>query len=240
MIAASWVVGVVGLVLSIYFYIAGDHKPLLTCAVRPVNTAVVRAGQSSKLAVSYDGKPLVEDVTSAQVAVWNAGDLAIHQALMPLRIYTDPKALILEARLLHATRDVTGMRIDTSELDRGNPIIKWDILEHNDGGVVQIIFTGKSDSKISASAVVEGQRSIHEATGVDYRGVMSATSLLAWLGFATLQIFAAAVKRRKIDSLALRLAASIGFGALGITLIVVGCWPIIHPLLSPSVPPLPF
>jgi hypothetical protein len=164
MVALAWAATVFSLGWNVYEHYAGEQRPQLTYAVQPVNTAVVHAGESSKLTVSYEGKPITGDVSSAQVAFWNAGNLTIHGALKPLRIYTEPQTPILEARIRNPGRDVTGLRLDSSEQDKGVVIVRWDLLEHNDGGIVQIVFAGGVDTNVVASAVVEGQASIRPAT----------------------------------------------------------------------------
>jgi hypothetical protein len=90
MVAMAWSATVISVLFSVYLYFAGDHRPQLMYAVQPVDTAVVHGGESSKLTVSYEGNQITGDVSSGQIAFWNAGDLAIHGALKPLRIYTEP------------------------------------------------------------------------------------------------------------------------------------------------------
>lgn len=156
------IASIIGFAISIYFYIATQEAPELTYFVHPVKAAVVRAGQASNITVQLEGKNLVGDVTAAQIAIWNAGKKPIRAAniLRPLVIRTSGKAKILEARLKKTTREVVGLTLDTSRLAAGEVEIKWDILEQNDGGVVQLIYCGDEKSRIEASAVVEGQPEI--------------------------------------------------------------------------------
>jgi hypothetical protein len=44
--------------------------------------------------------------------------------------------------------------------------VSWDILEQNEGGIVQLIIAGKPDVTISAQATVEGQGAIREVAFV--------------------------------------------------------------------------
>lgn len=164
------VASIIGFGISIYFYLATKEAPELTYFIHPVKAAVVRAGQASNITVQLEGKNFVGDVTAAQIAIWNAGKKPIRAAniLRPLVIRTSGKAKILEARLKKATRDVVGLTLDTSRLAAGEVEIKWDILEQNDGGVVQLIYCGDEKSRIEASAIVEGQPEIALLKERDY------------------------------------------------------------------------
>jgi hypothetical protein len=156
------VVGILGIALAVYFYFLSRETPELTYFVHPVKAAVVRTGQMSRLSVQFDGKDLTSDVTAAQVAFWNAGRRAIRSSaiLGPLVMRTANKARILEVRLQKTSRDVTGIKVDSSRLPAGKVEIRWDILEKNDGGVLQIVYAGDENVDIVAHAILEGQRDI--------------------------------------------------------------------------------
>lgn len=200
MVALAWMAAFLSLGWTVYDHYAGEHRPRLTYAVQPVNTAVVHAGESSKLTVSYEGKPITGDVSSAQVAFWNAGNLAIHGMLKPLRIYTEPQTPILEARIRNPGRDVTGLRLDSSEQDKGVVIVRWDLLEHNDGGIAQIVFAGGVSTNVVASAVIEGQASIRPASTPE-RNLSNLAKVVRGAGLIIVATF--------FSTLAVALAASI-------------------------------
>jgi hypothetical protein len=153
--------------LAIYLFFESYKARELTYYVHPVRAIVATTGTASQLSVNYAGKEIITDVTAVQVALWNRGRETIRTAdiLKPLIIQTEGGTPILEATIRMETRDVVGLRkVDESELDRGRLAVSWDILEENDGGVVQLIVAGKPDVKITAAAVIEGQRNIEEET----------------------------------------------------------------------------
>ncbi len=155
---------VIGIILSIYFFLASREKPELTYFVHPAKAAVVRTGQSSRLSVKYDRKVLASDITAAQIAFWNAGSKPIraNEVLSPLVIRTGNKCRILEAKLRKASRDVSQIILDSSNMASGEVAIRWNILEQNDGGVIQIIYAGDETVDINAKAIVEAQSDIVE------------------------------------------------------------------------------
>jgi len=151
----------IALPLSVYFFFASREFPELTYLVHPVKAAVVRTGQTSHLSVQFDGEKVDRDVSAAQIAFWNAGRRPIRNdaILTPLVIQTDHK--IFEARLLKSSRDVVGLKLDSSRLSLGEVEIRWNILEKNDGGIVQIIYEGDEKTKIVVNALTEGQPKIY-------------------------------------------------------------------------------
>jgi hypothetical protein len=150
---------VLGVLLAIYFYVEGSPKPRLTYIVPAARAAVVRASQSSALTIEYGNKPLTGDVTAAQIMFWNAGDRTIHRndVLKPLHIFTQPATRILEVQLRKTSRDVVQLELDQSGLAHGDVTVRWNLLERNDGGVIQIIYSGDEKVDITADATVEGQ-----------------------------------------------------------------------------------
>ena len=71
---------ILGLLLAVYFYFGNVSYPELVYIVNPVRTIVVKQGTASRLGVIFDGQPLTQDVTAAQVALWNRGRQAIRRA----------------------------------------------------------------------------------------------------------------------------------------------------------------
>lgn len=159
---AGSITSVIGLVLSIYFFAISREAPELTYFVHPAKAAVVRTNQMSRLSVQLDGQTLTGDITAAQIAFWNAGRKAIRTdaVLRPLVIKTANGARILEVRLQKATREVVGIGLDASRLAFGEVKIKWNILEQNDGAVIQVVYAGDESVPLEAYAVLEGQPEI--------------------------------------------------------------------------------
>lgn len=156
------IASILGILLSIYFFVAAHERRDLTYFVHPVKAAVIRAGQFPKLQVSMDQKPVKGDVTAAQVAFWNAGRRPIRQeeVLRQFSVRTKNGARILEARLRKVSRDVAGIALETGRSENGLILIRWKILERNDGGVIQIIYEGDDNVPILADAIIEGQASL--------------------------------------------------------------------------------
>jgi hypothetical protein len=63
----GFAVGIIGIVLAIYFYCAGDKKPKLMFLIHPIRTPIVQAGKLSDVSVSLRGKPINGDLRRAFV-----------------------------------------------------------------------------------------------------------------------------------------------------------------------------
>jgi hypothetical protein len=169
---AGSIASIIGIALSVYFFLASREKSELTYFVHPAKAAVVRTGQTSRVSVQFDGQNLTGDITAAQIAFWNAGRGPIrgNAILSPLVIRTGNNERILAARLRKTSRDVAGVVLDSSRLAIGEVEIRWNILEQNDGGVLQIVYVGNEAVNIQARAVLEGQPQI---VRLDYARALS-------------------------------------------------------------------
>lgn len=170
------VLGIVGSIaslisvpLAMYFYKESRGVPKLTYHIHPVKAVLVRVGEGSKLQSRYEDKEITTDITAAQVAIWNRGKLPIRKSniLKSIVIRTDNNAPILEAIIRTSSREVIQLELDLREIQDGRVITSWNILEHNDGGVIQLIYAGNTDLNIVVEGVIEGQREIekHEFSG---------------------------------------------------------------------------
>jgi hypothetical protein len=171
------VASIIAIPLAIYLYRRGDKRLGLAYKIHPVRTQIVRAGAASRLSVIHDGRKIKTDITAVHLAIWNQGRESIRQGdmLRPLIIQTEDHAPILEASIRMATRDVIGLKLDESKCDLGQLDVSWDILEKDDGGIVQIIYEGPPELQIMAYGIPEGQRglmSINHIRPFPLRGVI--------------------------------------------------------------------
>lgn len=159
------------LALSVYFYVASKQEPELAYYANPVQAVVVKVGQASRLAVQFDGKPIGSDITTVQVAIWNGGSRAIKKdsILKPIVVSVSGGLPILEATIRKTTREVVGLSLQEGELAKGRLGVSWNILEHDDGAVIQIVYAGQPGAGVHLDGIIEGQSNITELKGYYYR-----------------------------------------------------------------------
>ena len=158
------IASIFGLSLTVYFYFQTRKYPELVYYANPAEAVIVKQGMASRLAVSFDGHPLSHDVRALQIAIWNRGLEPIRRAavLQHVILKIEPCVAILEATVLKKSREVIDLELDQSRFSKGEVSLSWNILEHNDGGVIQLIYAGGPNSKVQCLGVIEGQRFIHE------------------------------------------------------------------------------
>lgn len=150
---------IIGVILAVIFYIQGRERRKLMFYEQPGKAIIAKAGHSSKIEILIEGKQIKRDVTAAQVAFWNDGKKSIRpeNILKPLIIKTKDKIPIVEAKIRKKSREVIEINLDQSKINEGEIKISWNILEKNDGGIIQIIYLGSPEVAINASSIIEGQ-----------------------------------------------------------------------------------
>jgi len=180
---AGTAASIIGVLLAVYLYVASRETRELVYLVNPAKSIIVASGQSSVLSVRVrdTGQEIVGDVTAAQVAFWNEGHQSIrpHNMLRPLVIKVGDGAAVLEARIVKMSRDVIGLALDTTRAADGTIVVMWEILEHNDGGVIQLVFAGDANIPIAATGIIEGQGEVGALTVSD-RTTKDATASRGW------------------------------------------------------------
>jgi hypothetical protein len=155
---AGTIASIVGVLLAIYFYSAGEKKRELIVSNDPP-FSIVKAGETGSIDVIYKGKPITTDVYVCRLYIWNAGAETIHRdnILEPIQIELLPNAPILDATIRKVSRPVAGVVLDTSQMDKGILSVSWKLLEHNDGAVVDVIYASDREGRVQVSGVIEQQ-----------------------------------------------------------------------------------
>jgi hypothetical protein len=153
---------ILGVVYVLYAVLFGGRSKELTYYAYPLKTVVARSGELSNLKVLHEGREVKHDVTSVQIAVWNAGDEPIRLAdtLEKIQIKTLPQTSILEVRILDVTRHVVGFNVNPSFCAEGRLPISWTILEKNDGALLQVVFEGPPSVGLRVEGTLVGQKEI--------------------------------------------------------------------------------
>jgi len=168
-IGIGWILGVLGFVFGVYVYYDSKSERNLIYFVNPARATVVRSDKSSNLVVSYKNEVVRTDITAVQVALWNKGKMSIkkNDVLQPIVLYTGNGAPILEATIRASQREISRLTLDPAESSKGRLKIDWDILEQNDGSVIQIIYAADKDTELKIEGIIEGQKNINQFTKSD-------------------------------------------------------------------------
>jgi hypothetical protein len=115
--------------------------------------------------VYYEGKELTSDLTSVQIALWNAGKESVKRENILSKIITlsfEPQSSILEARAKKVTRGIVNFQLDMSRSANGILNCSWDVFEPGDGALLEVFYAGSVSAKLVVDGVVESQVPIRE------------------------------------------------------------------------------
>jgi hypothetical protein len=136
--------GIAGVAAAYYFYLKSIQERVPTFLLDSGVTVIVLSDESSDIVISYKGQTIKQrNVLAFRIYFWNHGNLAIRRTdiLTPIQCSIDPNSDILEARLLKVSRDVTNLQVNKNDTHSNVVNINFDILEENDGGTIQMIYT---------------------------------------------------------------------------------------------------
>jgi len=150
--------------LAILFYNNSKSSRELTYLVNPVKSIIASVDNSTDMSVTYKNNPIKGNISSMQVAFWNSGKESIKKEniLQPLVFSFENNVEIIEVRIVKTSRKIINIKLNEEEIKTGKLALSWDILEYNDGAVIQFIYNSSPDIKINVSAIIEGQSVIAE------------------------------------------------------------------------------
>jgi hypothetical protein len=160
----NWVtlfVGLLGLVASVILYQRGRRKRDPRWDIR---TTIVIQDYSAKLTdlgVTYAGKP-VQTLSVSRVMFWNNGNETLNASDLvsvdPLRLVTTDGVQILNATLLASNNVAAQLQIQAAP-NSDQAIVTFDYLDGGQGGVFQIVHTGKRRN-LHIEGTIKGVRSV--------------------------------------------------------------------------------
>lgn len=158
------IASIISLFLAFYFYDAAREFPNLVYYISPSKSTIVKAGQSTNISVLYEKQEIRSDISAAQIAIWNKGTQSIKMinVLDSVILAVENNCPILEASIRKTSRNVVALQIDNKDAQKGRIGISWNILEKNDGGILQIIYAGTPNVNIQLLGIIEKQGNINE------------------------------------------------------------------------------
>lgn len=240
---------VLAVVLAIYFYLGSEKVRQLDFIVSPDKALVVKS-EFSDLHVLYKSREIKEDVTAAQIAIWNAGNEPIRpeDVLSAVEIVTEPPVEILTASVRRTSRPVIGFSLDDRSLAKGLVPLSWKILEQDDGAVVQLIYVGSPSIKLKLTGTVVGRRPIVPISArgatpasehsAGLRNEVIAGMAAAVLAFGSL-LFALMLRSKRFSHLAQIFFTRDTFGVLLLATVVYAGFAVflLYQAMTPSIPP---
>ena len=160
------ILAVVGLLFGVYQWSDSKIYPHLAFYVSPSRTIIVQTGTASDLAVTFRGRTIEGNLSAVQMSVWNGGKGVIRTSdiLEPIYVSTGDGSPILEAKIVKEAREVSKIKLDETNAGEGRISLSWNILEQDDGAVIQLIYAGDRGTPIALNGTVQGQKTITRTT----------------------------------------------------------------------------
>jgi hypothetical protein len=194
----STLVGVVGIVLAVVFYLRSKRKTSLAFQHDHV-TLVGRRGAAfpAEVEIRFSGVS-VPRITATKVVIWNCGDRTISGSDLvaedSLRVEVPQEARILSYSILQQTRTVNGWKIDQPSSSRLN--LSFDFIDPRDGINLEVLHTAPV-SRIDLKGTIKGMPTgikdygrprwspyRHRPPGSRYRRVVVAVPIVLGAGMA--------------------------------------------------------
>ena len=161
----SWiglVIGLLGLVLSYYFYAKAERAKKPYCLTFTQTIAGHMLASVPELKITYRQRPILR-LTITKLVFWNAGAETIQSqdvpSASPFRIALPKGEQVLNHKLEFVKKRANAVQLDFDVNENAINVI-FDYFDKNDGFVVEILHTAKSDSALQVDAVFKGARTI--------------------------------------------------------------------------------
>lgn len=156
--ALGFLVGLLSIIIAIILFMIGRHTKEPIYAIQSANLIQDFTGRFDSLEITY-ARERISNLTATKVAFWNngkdtinSGDIASADPLM-IRVKNGYK--ILDSSVLHSKEVSNQFKIIPSK-DGLHVLIQFDYLDKGEGGVVQLLHTGKSSDDVEVCGTIKG------------------------------------------------------------------------------------
>jgi hypothetical protein len=166
--ATSFIVGIVGVAFGVWSHFASIKEPAITYTVNPIRTTLAQAGDTTGLSVQFNGERLTRAVTSVTIGIWNGGRAPVKASnvleALDLKLPTNNR--ILSAKVLKQSRAIIQFQLGTGAPNalesrpQSSAHMSFNVMEHNDSAIVQIIYEGAPDADVIVSGIFDGQPAV--------------------------------------------------------------------------------
>lgn len=164
---SSVLVGIVGLILAIGFYLKSRKMKIPCYASRSINVVRDLISKFETLEIRYSGAT-IENLTITKLAFWNAGQETINNSDIasadPLLVRAKEEYKILDAKVIYARNAPNQFSIALEESQKLLSL-SFDYLDREEGAVIQIIHTGTENDHIEVSGTIKGAGKLHRRSG---------------------------------------------------------------------------
>lgn len=154
----SFLFALLSVILAVIFFIKSRRSKEPRYAIRSTNLIRDFTSRLEALEMTYAGKR-ISNLTVTKLLFWNNGKDTINgrdiASADPLMVKVKDEYKILDSSLLYTKNDANQFSIRHSD-DGSHVLIQFDYLDQGEGGVIQLLHTGKSSGDIEVCGSIKG------------------------------------------------------------------------------------
>ncbi len=187
----SCILTVFAIILAVFFYIKSRRNKRPVYIKRSANIIQDFSSKLSDLIIKYKNETVI-NLTITKITFWNDGRETINNTDIaeadPIRILASSDTKILSAKVIYCSNPAN--RFCISDIEDGNSFkLSFDYIDKNEGGIVQIIHTGKSSQDINVKGIIKGAgnpvlRYVPTSVPSKFSNCMTAGIFLGFLGLS--------------------------------------------------------
>lgn len=141
---SGWIIGLAGLLLSVYFGLKGKKTKNLSCKILKSDRLIDRGERKiPKLRLFFEDKE-IEDITVTTCAIWNTGTETINfsdiVSEQGMKIFSEENSRILDAQILTSNKFTN--KIQLTSVKDTEVQLDFEYMDTNQGATLQIIHEG--------------------------------------------------------------------------------------------------
>lgn len=161
----NYSIGILGIILSAYFYYDSLRERAPTFIVDPIVSTIIdrELVKDNPLKIlNSKGIEITQDVNVLTFYFFNQGNESIksENILSDLRLSLPVNCEILDYKILKVSRDVSNIKLLKKDSAKNSISIQFKILEKSDGFTGQIIYVGAKENKLVLRGEIEGVRQV--------------------------------------------------------------------------------
>lgn len=159
-------IAIIGIILAIIFYLRSRRARKPSFFMRSYNLVTDFSSKLDKLQLLY-GNTNIENLTVSKIAFWNDGAETIEWSHIveadPVRIEAVGKCDIIDAYVIKENNTANKFRVEV--VNSKSVKILFDYIDKGEGGVIQLIHTGKESTDIELTGSVKGSGKLRSSYG---------------------------------------------------------------------------
>lgn len=154
------VISLISIGFSYYFYLQSIEKREPVFAFDEVPTKILVANDIAYSPIEVykgDGVKITNDLSSIKLYVWNKGKKSIkpENVLSPIVISSvDSLVSIIDVKKIKSSREIIDFKVE--RVEDSLIFLTFDILEKEDGCLLQILYEGESSQPFNITGIIEG------------------------------------------------------------------------------------